>query len=75
MNTDTQNLATLRRLIGIELERCTHNHWPHVCRMQSTPEGRRRLEEAVIKMALEEGIPAGAAIAQIELDLNHPSDE
>ncbi len=71
MNTDAQNLEHLRRLIRMELSGCNTDLWPEVCKLQSTEAGYQRIEDEVIRLALNEGMPVGAAIAQIEQEFSH----
>jgi len=71
MTTQQDNIQHLKRLIRIELEACNSDHWPEVCRLQSTPEGYDRIEEQIIQLAILEGMPVGPAIAQLEQDFAH----
>lgn len=71
MNTDTQNLEHLRRLIRLELSRCDNKLWPEICKLQSTKAGYQRIESEVIRLALDEGMPVGSAIAQMEQEFSH----
>ena len=64
----------LKKLIRLELADCNQADWPEVCRMQSTPEGYRRIEAAIIQLALGEAMPVGAAIAQIESEFTHSAE-
>jgi hypothetical protein len=69
-NTDTQ-IEELKALILEELKDCSHIHWPHVCRMQTTEAGKIKLLEMIIHHIAEEGMGIGSAIAHVEHELTH----
>ncbi len=69
-NADTQ-IEELKTLILEELKECSHVHWPHVCRMQTTETGRAKLMEMIIQHIAEEGMSIGSAIAHVEHQLTH----
>lgn len=69
-NADTQ-IEELKTLIQEELKECSHVHWPHVCRMQTTEAGKARLVEMIVRHIAEEGMSIGSAIAHVEHELTH----
>lgn len=69
------SIEHLKRLIRLELTDCNSEDWPELCGIQSTPAGYRRIESAIIQLALEEAMPVGAAIAQLEQEFTHSKDQ
>ena len=69
------SIEHLKRLIRLELADCNREDWPELCRIQSTPVGYRRIEAAIVRLALEEAMPVGAAIAQLEQEFTHSKDQ
>lgn len=61
----------LKILINEELKDCSHVLWPHVCEMQSTEKGLARLQEMIIRLAANDKMGIGSAIALIEQELAH----
>lgn len=71
MPTDKERIATLKKLIQIELGKCQSNLWPNVCELQGTEQGYHRIEGMIQHYALEEAMPIGSAIALIEQEFAH----
>jgi len=70
MANDNQ-IDQLKILISEELKDCSHALWPHVCEMQSTEKGLARLQEMIIRLAANDEMEIGSAIALIEQELAH----
>lgn len=71
MANNSDRIEEIRKLINIDLGECNHVLWPKVCEMRSTPEGKKRLEDMIIRLIAEEGMPIGSAIALTEQELAH----
>ena len=72
MNETSRKIEELKRLVGEELKNCSHNLWPHVCKMQSTEHGLQQLHDMIISLlASEEGMTIGSAIAHLESEMSH----
>lgn len=70
-NSEDTQIDELKALIQEELKECSHIHWPHVCRMQTTDTGKARLLEMIVRHIAEEGMSIGSAIAHVEHELTH----
>lgn len=71
MAGNSERIEEIRKLINLELGECNHVLWPKVCEMGSTAEGKRRLEDMIIRLCADEGMGIGPAIAQTEQELAH----
>jgi len=63
------NLEELKDIITLMLDEVDKYDYPHVKRMASTPETKKRLEDEIINMA-KQGINVRSAINQIERAFN-----
>lgn len=76
MATDLKNysndqlIARLKELIAIELDHCSKDDYPYVCNISSSNDGKKQIEEMVIKYCSESGITVGQALARIERAYN-----
>jgi hypothetical protein len=71
MKTEHDPLKDLKTLINEELLECDSSLWPKVCELQTTPVGKSKLDEMIIRYVAEEGMSIGSAIALIEQELAH----
>jgi K+/H+ antiporter YhaU regulatory subunit KhtT len=74
MAKDKNQIEELKELIDEELKDCSHVHWPHICQLQNTPEGKARLHDLIIRAIAADGMSIGSAIALAEMDLSHIPD-
>jgi hypothetical protein len=76
MATDLKNysndqlIARLKELIAIELDHCSKDDYPYVCNISSSADGKKQIEEMVIKYCSDSGITVGQALARIERAYN-----
>lgn len=66
-------IEMMRKLIKIELDKCSEKLWAQVCEMKTTPIGYERLEKMILERVANEAIPISTAIALIEHELSHTS--
>lgn len=71
MVKNSERMEEILKLINLELEECNHVLWPKVCEMRNTAEGKRKLEDMIIRLCADEGMGIGSAIAQTEQELAH----
>jgi hypothetical protein len=63
-------LKELKQLIHIHLEECDTITTPTICEMKTTPEGKLKLEDKILKHILERGVTVGQAVNEIEKEFN-----
>lgn len=63
-------LIRLKELIAIQLDQCSKEDWPYVCNMNSTPEGKKDIENKIIQICTTSGISVGRALDKIERAFN-----
>lgn len=68
--TTDQLMTRLKELIAIELDHCNKVDWPYVCNMTGTPEGKKQVEDMIIKQCTTSGITVGQALEKIERAYN-----
>ena len=59
----------LRTEVKKQLSTCSHEVTPVLCKMIQSTEGYRKAEEMIIRYALQNQVSIGAAIAQLEVEL------
>jgi hypothetical protein len=60
----------LRLLIRKELQKCIPSATPIFCEMVKTQSGYKKAEGLIINYAIANGVGIGAAIVQLESDMN-----
>lgn len=64
-------LNELRKAIKEEIGECDPRIWGKLCQLRSTEKGYKTIENSVIRLVSEEGMPIGSALAFIESELEH----
>jgi hypothetical protein len=59
-------LKRLKELIAIQLDMCDRESWPYICHMNSSPEGKKGIEDMVIEICSANGCSVGSALDRIE---------
>ena len=60
----------LRLLIRKELKKCNPSATPNFCEMIKTQSGYKKAESMIISYAITNGVGIGAAIAQLESEMD-----
>ncbi|MFA5727323.1 MAG: hypothetical protein WC886_06755 [Saccharofermentanaceae bacterium] len=68
--TPDQLMDRLKELIAIELDHCNKFDWPYVCKISSTSEGKKTIENMIINHCIQSGITVGQALEKIERAYN-----
>lgn len=60
----------LRLLVRKELQKCNPSATPHFCEMIKTQSGYKKAESMIINYTITNGVGIGAAIAQLESEMD-----
>ena len=71
MKSNKLLINELRRAIKEEIGECDPRVWGKLCQLRSTAKGYQTIEDSVIRLVCEEGMPVGSALAFIESELQH----
>ena len=67
-------IIELKKAIQEEIGECDPRVWGKLCQMRSTQKGYQTIENSVIRLVSEEGMPIGSALAFLESELEHEKD-
>jgi hypothetical protein len=69
-DTQRDQVNQLRLLIRRELQRCNPSATPNFCEMVKTQSGYKKAESMILTYAITNGVSIGAAIAQLESEID-----